>query len=245
MRPNFDRRGRPLKFARWSFDDVNGRLFAAQTVGFGIAPFEVKFDDTTQSETTILQPGRWGGAFALNGRNFAATHMPGENPRTVAFWVKVPADAPLGDGVAMVAWTRKARAAQITWNRDPERGPLGALRTEHGESGVVGHTSLRDGQWHHVAVLFLGGRKTGGIAQVKQFVDGRLDGTGSFAMRGKEGGPSPAGDDVVWIGRRNARKGVAQDGFRGELDELFIADRPLAPLEIRQLMETNQSPGEV
>ena len=49
--------------------------------------------------------------------------------------------------------------------------------------------------------------------------------------------------ETVWIGRRSGARGLAQDGFRGELDELFIADRPLAPGEIRQLMEKNEPPG--
>ena len=239
-RANLERRRQPINFARWSFDDA----LTAQTAGFGPAPFTAKLEG---GDAMQLQPGRWRRGLALNGRNFASTNMPGENPRTVAFWVKVPADAPLGAEVAMLAWNRKGRGAlrsgQIAWNRDPEHGPLGALRTDHEGSAVVGRTSLRDGQWHHVAVLFLGAKKNRGMSQVKQYVDGRLDGTGAFAVRGKNAAPSTEGSETVWIGRRAGARGLAQEGFRGELDELFIGDRPLAPVEIRQLMDRNESPG--
>ena len=236
-RANLDRRERPIKFARWSFDDT----MAAQTAGFSAAGFDAKIDNSSASAAELmLQPGRWRRALTLDGHTSAAARMPGDNPRTVAFWVKVPVDASPGDDAAMLAWNRKSRAVQIAWNRDPERGPLGALSTEHEGGAVVGRTTLRDGQWHHVAVLFLGGKKPG-VGQVKQFVDGRLDGAGAFALRGK--GAAQDRSENVWIGRRAGARGIAQDGFRGELDELFIADRPLAPGEIRQLMEKNEPPG--
>ena len=118
----------------------------------------------------------------------------------------------------------------------------GALRTEHEENAVVGRTSLRDGQWHHVAVLVLGGKKSRGFVQVKQYVDGRLDGTGALPRGVKPGAGEKS--DLLWIGRRaNANAKFAEEGFRGGLDELFLADRPLAPDEIRQLMDENQPPG--
>ena len=239
-RANLERRRQPINFARWSFDDA----LTAQTAGFGAAPFTAKLDG---GDPMSLQPGRWKRGLALDGRSFASANMPGANPRTVAFWVKIPADAPLGADVAMLAWNRKGRgllrSAQITWNRDPEHGPLGALRTDHEGAAVVGRTPLRDGQWHHVAVLFLGQKKNRGMAQMKQYVDGRLDGTGAFALRGKNAAPSADGSETVWIGRRAGARGIAQEGFRGELDEIFIGDRPLAPGEIRQLMERNEPPG--
>ena len=236
-RASLDRRARPINFARWSFDDS----LAAQATGFSATGLNARIEDAPASAAeALLQPGRWRRALALDGHTIATARMPGENPRTVAFWVKVPADASPGEDAAMLAWSRKARAVQIAWNRDPERGPLGALRTEHDGGAVIGRTTLRDGEWHHVAVLFLGGKKPG-VGQVKQFVDGRLDGTGTFALRGKQTAEDRR--EVMWIGRRGGARGLAQDGFRGELDELFIADRPLAPGEIRQLMEKNEPPG--
>lgn len=244
--PRLDRQARPLKFARFSFEETDGQAVAAQTLGFEPAAITANLE-TRQRRVgdRWLQPGRWRNALALDGQSFAAARIPGENPRTVAFWVNVPADAPLGEGVAMIGWNRKTRGllrgAQITWNRDPERGPLGALRTEHEEHAVVGRNSLRDGQWHHVAVLFLGGKKTRGFVQVKQYVDGRLDGTGAIARRVRPGAGEKT--EMVWIGRRANRSTLAEEGFRGGLDELFLADRPLAPDEIRRLMDENQPPG--
>jgi len=239
-----DRRGRPLKFARWSFDGESA--FTAQTVGFNASGFTATPSnaDATSADAWV-RPGRWQRSLALDGRRFLAAPLPGAMPRTVAFWVKVPGDAPLGKGVAMVGLRGRPRSlvrdAQITWNREPEQGPLGALRTEQEGSVIVGRTSLRDGAWHHVAVLFLGGKRARGFVQVKQYVDGRLDGAGlvpwrSEGVRGK-GGASLA------IGRAAGDAHEGAKGFDGELDELLIADRPLTPDEIRTLMEQNRVPG--
>ena len=54
----------------------------------------------------------------------------------------------------MFAWNRgNATVAQTSWNRDPAQGALGALRTETEQGYLVGTTPLRDGRWHHVAVV--------------------------------------------------------------------------------------------
>jgi hypothetical protein len=47
---------------------------------------------------------------------------------------------------------------------------------------------------------------------------------------------------MLTIGRSRASSSAA-DGFVGAIDELFIADRPLAPFELRQLLEKNELPG--
>lgn len=60
----------------------------------------------------------------------------------------------------------------------------------------------------------------------------------------------------AWTGRSPTRKGVAlsaipadalvigsvgaEQGFRGEMDELYVSDRALTPMEIRSLMRTNR-----
>jgi hypothetical protein len=85
---------------------------------------------------------------------------------------------------------------------------------------------------------------TGRPIDVKQYVDGRLEG---------EGKPSPRGSDVfnypnennntqgiVWLGCRLGINGVRAERFSGEMDELYVADRALEPPEIVRLMTANQ-----
>ena len=52
-----------------------------------------------------------------------------------------------------------------------------------------------------------------------------------------------AATDVVWLGCRLT--GKQPERFRGELDELFIADRGLEPQEIVSLMNNNRLPEPV
>ena len=69
------------------------------------------------------------------------------------------------------------------------------------------------------------------------YVDGRLE---SFSMKrpgGRKSEKAPTGlEGALWVG------GYPGDGLgaRMSIDELFIADRPMTPQEIRQLMRTNQ-----
>ena len=116
------------------------------------------------------------------------------------------------------------------------------MRTEQETDAIVGRTSLRDGAWHHIAVLFLGGKGSRPFVQVKQYVDGRLDGAGLLRRAtGKNGTSAPGA--LVSIGRDPREEAAGADGFEGELDELLLADRPFTPDEIRRLMEENLPPG--
>ena len=76
------------------------------------------------------------------------------------------------------------------------------------------------------------------MQQIKHYIDGRLDVLAS-KHNGKrhsaeDEAASVATGDALWIGA-----GAPADRFRGQFDELFIADRPLTPYEIRHLMAHN------
>ena len=51
--------------------------------------------------------------------------------------------------------------------------------------------------------------------------------------------------DVLWLGCRLGVDGQKKARFRGELDELFVADRALEPNEIVGLMQDNRLPVSV
>jgi hypothetical protein len=166
----------------------------------------------------------------------------------------VPQDAQLSAAYAIVAWraaSKKldARPVHISWNRNPSEGPIGVLRTDYGRGYALGATPLRDGRWHHVAVVFVPGDDAGTPVQVKQYVDGRLEGEGAPSPPGSKS-PAPelspqeaAGiNNVVWLGCRLGNNGPRKERFRGEIDELFIADRAISPVEIVSLMKDNQPP---
>jgi hypothetical protein len=80
---------------------------------------------------------------------------------------------------------------------------------------------------------------------VKQYVDGRLESSAIVPgrIRGPAATANPALNDLVWLGCRLGASGPRQERFRGEIDELYIADRALAPQEIVQVMADNRVPA--
>lgn len=156
------------------------------------------------------------------------------NARTIAFWVRLPAEGVTGDDAEIVSFGhRKSGNVSLAWNTRAEHGPLGALRLESDVQSTIGRTALRDGQWHHVALMMVGNRKSGRM-DVKQYVDGRLDGVLQVPQRKND-----AGDERGFaLFRRESRK-----GFRGEVGNMVVADRPLTPFELQALMAAPRTDG--
>jgi len=244
----FERMSRPANYVHWSFDETSGDLAAASIPGL-----EAKLQTSADSSLAEAHAsGHLQGALQLDGRLFARAAFPGIRQRiarTVAFWVNVPTDASLPDADAMLAWPmgNAGRSVRIGWNRNPTQGVLGALRTDAGRSSLVGGTELRDGLWHHLAVVLSPKAKGDklekgeGPFQLRQYVDGRLE-TASFKHNGRRAKGAETQvvslDDALWIGR--AVDDASGARFRGTLDELFIADAALTPQEIRHLMRENR-----
>ena len=243
----------PTDYMHWSFDETDGDIFKADASGTLFDAADLRLENISPSEFAAAHgAGHWGHALQFDGRMFAKAAFSdiSENmPHTVVFWVKVPKDANLSNAYAMVAWGMNSKnfgshPIHIGWNRNPNEGTVGVLRTDYGGGFAVGSTSLRDGLWHHISVVLIPGADAKSFVEVRQYVDGRFEG---------EGKPSPPGSEIftklsgatsgtVWLGCRLGINDVRQERFRGEMDELFIADRALEPLEIVQLMKDNRLP---
>jgi hypothetical protein len=239
------------RFVHWSFDEPRGAAagHGALAAAEG-APMRL-LGTSEAGESSSRSEGRRERALRFDGQRYASAPVPGVSgamPRSVAFWVKVPPDAQPLD-TWMVAWGTQLpklgrRPVHIGWNRRPAEGALGALRTDFGGGHAIGTTNLRDGNWHHVVVVFAPGEDPDSPVQVKQYVDGRLE--SSTIVRGtlsaREGTGDAAIADTVWLGYRLT--GNRQEGrrFLGELDELFIIDRAIQPYEVVALMNDNGLP---
>ncbi len=245
-----DRLAVVTRHLHWSFDQATDGAFRATPAEATDRTFETQFHAPALAQTD----GRRGQALRFDGQNYGQARFPGlsgNTPHTLAFWVRVPEDAPLSDAYSMVTWfahNRKLgnRHVGINWNRDRNDGPIGAVRTDFGGGQAVGLTNLRDGRWHHIAVCFSPGDDDPTVpVQVKQYVDGRLE--SSTTIPGKRRGPAVVENvalaDLVWLGARLGADGPRQQRFRGDLDELFIADRGLEPQEIVSLMNDNRLPS--
>jgi len=247
----------PTGYVHWSFDETDGRLLKAEALGQPLTAFDARLEGRSGRIPASHVEGRRGQALQFNGHSYAKAPFPGLSgnlPRTVAFWVKVPQDAQLSDAYAMLAWravSKKlgSRPVHIGWNRNPGEGTVGVLRTDYGGGFALGATPLRDGRWHHIAVVFVPGESADTPVQVNEYVDGRLEGEGHPSAPGKRGDSEPSVDDpaavndAVWLGCRLGLNGPRKDRFRGEVDELFLADRALGPREIVHIMKDNQLIG--
>jgi hypothetical protein len=249
---SLDRQTEPVRSVRWSFDEIEGRTFPAAVVGFqGEA-----FDMSVTTRTAAARLASHGEGFRNRGLHFSRrvvasaplAGLSGNSPRTIAFWVRVPENAPLSQAYAMVAWRSDSeklgsRPVHIGWNRNPNEGPLGAVRTDFSGGHAMGTTPLRDGRWHHIGVIFLPGDDPDAAVQVKQYVDGRLEsntvtpGPKLSIAANISATEEEAPGDTLWLGCRLGRSGPKRERFRGDIDELVIVDRGLEPAEVVALMD--------
>ena len=250
-----DRFAPATKYVHWSFDEASGEVLKADAFGAPLNAFDAQLQEVSDTVLeTVRTEGRWQRALRFNGHLFAKAPFPGlsgNSSHTIVFWVKVPEDVQLPGAYAMVAWSANSEKlgshpVHIGWNRNATEGTIGVLRTDYGGGFALGATPLRDGRWHHVAVVFVPGEDEDTPVEVKQYVDGRFEGEGKPSPPGteisekfREPNASTIGD-ALWLGCRIGDNGPRRDRFRGEMDELFIADRALAPQEIVQLMKDNQ-----
>lgn len=234
-------------YAHWSFDESDGTALMAEVRHKKKNPTRAKIDANTP---LTLVDGRWQKALTFDGHILAKADLPGISApslaRTLSFWVRVPDKASLKSGsTSIIGWGQRSKkhgsqAARIAWNKLPADGPIGGIRTELGRSLIVGSTNIRDGRWHHVAIAFVPDASS--VLQVKQYVDGRLDGVSSnnaHSSRAVE-----IAMDTLWLGCGPMDR--TKDGFFvGALDELFVFERALSPSEIVRLMHNNQPEAEL
>ncbi|CAN5901432.1 hypothetical protein BH11VER1_BH11VER1_11600 [soil metagenome] len=241
-----ERRIMPGGYAHWTFDDHDNASFQAETKGKKKVSLHVRLvtDDHMALDSTLVE-GRWNKALNFDSHLSAKTMVPGlmaqDTSHTVSFWMRVPADASLAGGATMIAWGDKKRSSthtSIGWNKKPALGSVGALRTEVGRVAASGSINLRDGRWHHIAVVLA--RESPGVLHAKQYVDGRLDGTCSTVFS-VESPVSKEVTDLLFLGRGAGNRN-GEGFFVGALDELFAIDRALSPSEVVRLMHDNQPP---
>jgi hypothetical protein len=239
-------------FLRWTFDEGSGMEAADSGPGIGGRTWPARLRSEGGGEGPRWGPGRFGGALYFNGADaFAATEFPGiggSDPRTIAFWTRVPRDFELHQGYGMAGWgsLREPSAAwQVSPNSYPQDGPVGRLRIGTHHSYAIGTTDLRDDAWHHVAIVMYGGADARVGTHILMYLDGRLETTTVRSIRAIDTDVRSPSARRLHFGRNLAyREGSnnADRFFRGWLDEVHVFDAALSPEQIRFLMAANRLP---
>lgn len=238
------------RFVHWPFEEGGGfsTIPDGELAGDGLRPAELRDFTTGSAGGSQWITGPYGMALSFDGVGQALeTFFPGpvgDAARTVAFWVRLPEDFDPEQGYGIISWgdlEEPGNAWQISVNPYEEDGPVGKLRAGVYPSLVTGSTDLRDGKWHHCAVVLYKDERNRQRVPILLYVDGKMEAT---AMKGvisrihtSEGARS------VWIAKSlrhdepNRSKGTGF--FRGDLDEIYIFEGALNPRQIEHLMKTN------
>ncbi len=233
-RVTFDLPKKAAGYAHWSFDAKDGEAFRGELLGAARGDGAVMLP--VRGGTQV--PGKFSDALSFTsetGSQATTTDFGLRAAKTMAFWVRLPEDASATDGGTFARFG----AVELGWNRSPADGSQGALRIANARGYAVASTPLRDGRWHHIAAVITAGPGAAGKAagkwQARLYVDGRLDAlSGRHPLR--KGAAFPVfSPDAIMLGSSADEK-----GFRGEMDELYVSDRQLTPMEIRSLMRTNK-----
>ncbi len=241
-----------IGYLHWSFDEGQGGVSHNRGIGLGLSHARAllrSYPESAPGPQWIA--GQFGGGLAFDGqRDFVECEFPGisgSEPRTVAFWVKVPRDSTIEEGYGIINWGTSAPglAWQISVNPNAREGPLGRLRLGVHEGWVVGTTDLRDDRWHHCAVVMYGGHRPDSGTHILLYLDGELEPAARKAVR--EIRTQTTGEDAhnMWLGRNLTHRRLEQRTalgrfFRGSVDEVFVFNASLNQEQIRSLMKFNR-----
>jgi len=236
------------QYLHWSFDD-KGAVVSCGGTGINGKQFPGTLESFNGEEGPLYQNGQFGDALYFNGEGaHVATTFPGigdNNPRTVAFWVKVPKNFSIYNGYGIVSWglMEKGAAWQISPNPGIHEGLVGRVRVGTMKAPVIGTTDLRDNRWHHIAIVMYGGSSANTSTHILIYVDGKIEKTSlksvtkiRTTLDSKKSRPLMFGKNMSSVGGGMQRKGSY---FKGWLDEVYIFDSALDQNQIQNLMQHN------
>lgn len=242
--------GKEPPFVHWDMElDADGRV-SADAKGFNTPDVSLRGEALDQGSLPSTTEGMMGLAVAFDGKGgFMESGFPGvdgREPRTVAFWVKVPRDLAPMESFGILSWgdfqfDQPGAVWQISINPMSGDGPLGHLRVGTHGGFVVGSTDLRDDHWHHVAVVLYEAERPDIGQHVMLYLDGQKEEISSRTLGTVETEVSTA-NHGVWLGRNITYSGSAIQGhahgrfFRGCLDEVYIFQAALSQQEILETM---------
>ena len=230
----------PVPAVHWDFESWDGNRARSLT-----GPYELDVFRHEQPTEPTLVDGPFGNALAFDGDGLSAiSNYPGvggSSARTVSFWIKLDPDVPgdQGNPNGILAWgsPQQTRKWQVSWNTRIIEGTVGAPRVELGKGHLIGSTDLRNGRWHHIAVVFLGGETTDVASHVRIYIDGRLEKiSGRRQQIIATDTTSESARPLVlgrYLGTWNNRESFFY--FHGTLDDVRVFEKALLPSQVAGL----------
>ncbi|MCF6313578.1 MAG: hypothetical protein L3J39_14120 [Verrucomicrobiales bacterium] len=241
-------------YLHYGFDEVGGAEIDDTGLGMAGGPFDISLLSESESGDVVrASPKRTAGvvgrALAFDKGQRLKVNSPdllagGTRPWSMALWIKIQAKTSEDGEQAMISWGKEEAIWKLGWNKAVGAGVEGALRADFGSGHVVAATDLRDGRWHHVAIVFIGDEGYGASAvgnsardlvdvstHVRLYVDGRLEalsGARSNTVLSVEGGSSVDASQF-YLG------GAA--GFEGWLDEFYLLEGAAPSSAVLELYE--------
>lgn len=244
--PGQKRKNHPPKIppsVHWSFDSWDGATTTDSTRGHLL-----KLQQKKIPAAPAILDGPFGPALHFDGQGtFARADDPGpggSQARTVACWIRLQPENSTNPRASngFIAWGGKRLSGrwQVAWNNDQDQGTSGAPRVEFADGFVIGATDLRDGRWHHLAVVCLAGPKANVATHVRIYVDGRLEALTGRHPRRIDSPTTAAAARPLTLGR-HLGQGPGREAmfFEGDLDEVHVFDGALLPGQITRLMKRN------
>lgn len=210
----------------------------------GQTPDVLKGGNATVKNDLIPVPGRFSGGVELMGTNYAELEPTASfdfnRPFSISFWIK-SLDGGI-KGRVLSAHDRNFNAnfqVDVTW-----RKLLNVIMVNPANKtslNLLSKVTVPENKWTHVMVTHDGGRKAEGI---KVYMNGEiLD--DNYVLSDKLRGRMPA-TDRLFLGAQGDLATQTIDytsvkarpkGFEaGQLDEIIFFNRPLSPLEVKNLM---------
>lgn len=246
----------PENYLHWSFDAISPPDSLFPETGLrpqSTPPYPASTVKLEHDASAALISGPFGSAVKLDGATVLSTRFPGysgSSARTIAFWLLIPPDTPDQYSYSILSWGAPAPHQggkwQVAWNVGKDNaGRKGAIRTEVQNGFSIGSTDLRDGKWHHVAIVFPGG-KGASTRDIRYYIDGKLDPVTAVWDKevktitdAPESFPLSLGYRVDDDNRKQFRS------FRGSIDELYLFSCALLPSQIESLFLRNTPPRRI
>lgn len=244
-------RGRStMNVVHWPMEAGDGPIDRAQVKGYGPGDYDMRFQAMDGGAVPESTEGKIGRAMAFDGKGGYGESpfrgIGGKEPRTVSFWVNVPEDFHPREGFGILSWGQFESADlgavwQVSINPLAAEGAVGRLRVGAHGGQVVGSTDLRDGRWHHVAVVLYEASQPDIGKHVLLYLDGELEPVSRRALR-QVNTQIERAEHGVWVGRNVVYTESQPDHqhggfFRGAVDEIFIFAGALSQQEIRGVMD--------